>query len=198
MIFNLTYLIITIVAVLILCKPVTNWVYNHTGFDEFIATKIENSIGDFLEEKIESQKDDTSDESNSSISESINNKINEYIIEAEENSIDNVSGFVAEKLSYVVVSAIVVIVLCIVVRIAAILLRGVLYFIANLPIIHSFDKLGGALYGLLRAFIIVYFILAVLSLLSPLIANTGITAWIKASNICSRFYNNNVFLRILG
>ena len=178
MIFNLTCMAITIIAVLILCKPVTNWVYNHTEFDDFLAKHIESSISEFMDEQLENKS--SIDTSKTSISESIANKINQYIVEAEEKSVDNVSKFVAEKLSYVVVSALVVIILCIVVRLATILLRGVLYFLSHLPNIRSIDKLGGALYGLLRGFILIYFILAVISLASPLLANTGLTACIKA------------------
>jgi hypothetical protein len=196
MVFNLVCLIITLIAVLILYKPATNWVYNNTEIDEFFAKHIENTIGDFLEEQLEDKG--YIDTSKTNISESIATKINDYISEAKENSIDNISGFVAEKLSYIVVSAIVIILLCIVVRLATTLLRGVLYFLSHLPIIRTFDKLGGAIYGLIRGFIVVYFILAIFSLFSPILANSGIIASIKASNICSNFYNNNVFLKILG
>lgn len=196
MVFNLACLGITIIAVLLLYKPVTNFVYEHTGIDEFFAHHIENSISEFLDEQLEDKS--SIDTSKTSISETVAKKINGYVNEAKEKSIDNVAGFVAEKLSYIVISALVVIVLCIVIRLSTIILRGVLYFLSHLPIIESFDKLGGALYGLLRGYIIIYFVLAVISLASPLLANTGLTACIKASKICSIFYNNNVFLKIIG
>jgi hypothetical protein len=196
MIFNMACLVITLIAVLILCKPVTNWVYNHTGIDEFLADHIEDTIGDFLDKQLEDK--DYIDTSKTNISETIATKINNYITEAKEQSVDNVSGFVAEKLSYIAVSAIVVIGLCIVVRFATVLLRGVLFFLSNLPFVRTFDRLGGAIYGIIRGFVLVYFVLAIFSLFSPLLANTGIIACIKASSICSNFYNNNIFLRMLG
>jgi ABC-type multidrug transport system permease subunit len=193
---HLVGLIVTIIAVLVLCKPVTNWIYNNTGIDEFFAEHIESSIGDFLEEQISDYGEINPEKTN--ISESIVNKINGYIEEAKESSVSNISKFVAEKLSYIVISAIVVILLCIVVRIATFLLRGVLYFISHLPIIRTVDKLGGAAYGLFRAYVIIYALLAVLSLLSPLLADTGLISLINSSKYCSIFYNNNVFLKILG
>lgn len=196
MVFNLVCLIITLIAVLILYKPATNWVYNNTEIDEFFAKHIENSIGDFIEEQIADYGEINPEKTN--ISESIVNKINGYIDEAKTESVANISKFVAEKLSYIVISAIVVILLCIVVRIATFLLRGVLYIISHLPIIRLVDKLGGAGYGLFRAYVIIYAILAVLSLLSPLLADTGLIALINSSKYCSIFYNNNVFLKILG
>jgi len=73
-----------------------------------------------------------------------------------------------------------------------------LYFLSHLPIIKNFDKFGGIAYGIFRAYIIIYFVLAILSLLSPLFSNIGLNAYIKASHICSKFYNNNIFLKIFS
>lgn len=196
LIFNLVCLLITLIAVLVLCKPVTTWVFDNTGIDEFFSKHIESTIGKTIEENL--GDDDLINPEKTNISESVVNMINKYISEAKKNSVDNLAKFVADKLSYIVVSAIVVILLCIVVRIATVFLRAILYFLSHLPIIRLFDKSGGAVYGLIRGYIIIYTILAVLSLLSPLLADTGLIACIKASSICSNFYNNNVFLKILG
>jgi hypothetical protein len=195
MLFRLICLAITVIAVIALCKPITNWVYDHTGIDEFFSERIESTIGDFLEKQIE--ENGKIDSSKTNLPESIVDKINQYITEAETKSTNNISKFVADKLSYVVISAIVVILLCIVIRIAASFLRVVLMFLTHLPIIYSIDKIGGIVYGLIRAYIIVYFVLAVFSLLSPLWADTGLIAAINNSSICSKFYNNNIFLKIL-
>ena len=188
LVFNLICAVITLVAVLLLCKPLTTFVYENTGIDEFFSKHIKSSIGNFIEEQIE--KNGKINTGKTQISRPIAEKINSYIEEAEEKSKD-VSQYVAEKLSYIVISAIVIIVLCIVIRISTIFLRAFLYFLTELPIIHSLDKVGGIAYGLLRAYLIVYLVLAVLSLISPLIANTGIIAAINNSRLCEKFYNNN-------
>ena len=99
-------------------------------------------------------------------------------------------------MAYIVIFALVVIFLCIVIRISTIFLRALLYFISELPIIHSIDKLGGIVYGVIRAYVIVYLILAILSLLCPIMANTGIIAAINHSRVCSKFYNHNIFLNL--
>lgn len=195
LVFNCIAWLVTIIAVIALCKPVTTLIYDKTGFDEFISGGIKSTIGDFLGEQLE--KSEHINTSKTNIARPIADKINTYIDEAKENSVENVSTYIAEKLAYVVVSAIVIIVLCIVIRIAAIALKAVLYFITDFPFIHSIDKVGGVVYGALRGFLIVYLILAILSLLSPLMANTGIIACINASRFCSVFYNHNIFLNIL-
>ena len=194
--FNLACLIITVVAVFILCRPITNFIYNNTNMDEFFSKHIESAIGEFLEKQIE-ENDGRIDSSKTNISETVVNKINSYIEKAENESVDNISRYVAEQLSYIVISAIVVIFLCITIRIATIFLRGVLSILTSLPILYSLDKLGGLIYGLVRAYIVIYITLAILSLLSPIWANTGLIASINHSGICSKFYNDNVLLRML-
>ena len=194
LVFNFICLIITIIAVLVLCKPLTNYVYDNTGLDEYFSENIEKSIGDFVEKQVENDKPANAGKTN--ISAPVVEKINSYIDEAKDNAVTNISEYVAEKLSYIVISAIVIIVLAITIRIATIFLRSILHFITELPIIHSIDKVGGIAYGVIRAYIIVYLILAILSLLSPLISNTGIIACINHSRFCERFYNDNILLNI--
>ena len=195
LVFNLICMLITLVAVLVFCKPLTTFVYENTGIDEIFSKHIRNSIGTFIEEQVE--KNGEINTGKTQIARPIADKINSYIEDISEDSTKNVSKYVAEKLSYIVISAIVIIVICIVSRISMIFIRAFLYFITELPIIHSLDKVGGIAYGLLRAYLIVYLVLAILSLLSPLMANTGIIAAINNSRFCEKFYNNNVFLNIL-
>ena len=195
LVFNFICLLITIFAVLILCKPLTTFVYENTNVDEFFSKHIKSTIGDFIEEQLEKNTHINTGKTN--IARPIAEKINTYIDEAEDKAVNNVSTYIADKLAYIVISALVVILLCIVIRISTIFLRAVLYFISELPFIHSIDKVGGIVYGVIRAYIIVYLILAILSLLSPLMANTGIIACINHSRFCEKFYNDNVFLNIL-
>jgi len=195
LVFNLVCWIITIIAVFLLCKPVTNFIYEKTNIDESFSKGIQSTIGNFIEKQIE--KNGQIDNSKTNISTSVVTKINGYIEEAKDNSVKNVSKYIADKLSYIVISALVIIILLITIRIATIFLRTFLEFLTDLPLIHSLDYVGGLLYGLFRAYIIIYFVLAVFSLLSPILANTGIIASIRASRICSIFYNNNVLLNIL-
>jgi len=185
---------VTIIAVFLLCKPLTNFVYDNTSIDDFFSSKIENTIGEFLDSQLEKGTHINPEKTN--ISRPIAEKINTYIDEARDKSVPNVSEYIANQLAYIVISALVVIVLFISIRLATIVLKTVLAFISELPFINKIDKAGGIIYGLIRAFIIVYFVLAILSLLSPLLANTGIIAAINNSKLCEKLYNNNVFLKI--
>lgn len=186
-------LILTIILVLTLCKPVTNWVIANTELDEFLSERIEKVLESTFEnigdgELIELEE--------SNISETIAKKINTYISEAKENAEENITGYVATNLSHFVVSGLVVLGLTIIIRIASIFIRFAVSILASLPFINQIDKLGGLIFGTIRGFAIVYLLLAVISLISPLLADSTITGMISNSNICSKLYNNNILLNI--
>ena len=195
LVFNLICLGIIIIAVTGLCKPLTTFIYENTGLDEFFSKHIQNATEDFLEDQIEKNGHINTGKTN--IARPIADKINSYIDEAEGKGVKSVSKYISEKLSYTAISAIVVVFICIIVRCSIVFLRAFLYFIAELPIISTLDKVGGILYGIIRAYFIIYVTLAVLSLLSPVLANTGIIASINHSGLCEKLYNDNIFLNII-
>ena len=195
LVFNLICMVIMLVAVPVLCKPLTNLVYKNTNIDEFFSKHIKNTTEDFLEEQIEKTGHINTGKTN--IARPIADKINNYIDEAEKKDVSNISKYVADKLSYVVISALVVIFICVVIRFSCVFIRVLLYFISELPIIRTLDSVGAIAYGIIRGLFIIYIVLAVLSLLSPLLANTGIIASINHSRFCEKFYNNNILLKII-
>ena len=68
--------------------------------------------------------------------------------------------------------------------------------IANLPVIRLFNKSGGLIYGVLKGFFIVYLLLAVFSLISPIIYEYGVIQAIQDSALGSGMYDNNLILNI--
>ena len=193
LIYQAIAMVLTIILVLSLCKPVTNMVIKNTKLDESISKQVESVLNESFENIGDGELIATE---NSNISETIAKQINSYIAEAKEAAEDNISGYVARSLSHFVVSGLVIIGLSIIIRFGLSLLKFAISFVANLPLIKQIDKSGGLVFGLLRGFIIVYLILAIISLISPLLAETSIIAVIKNSKICSIFYNNNILLNI--
>ena len=68
--------------------------------------------------------------------------------------------------------------------------------IGNLPIIKMFNKSGGLIFGVIKGFVIAYAILAILSVLSPIISQIGIISAIQDSTLGSAMYNNNILLNL--
>ena len=194
-IFSFVCLIITFIALLLFSRPITNLVYQKTQIDEGISSGINNLLGDFFEKQIE--KYGKIDTSKTNMSKPIANHINKFILSQEETSAKKLSKAISDELSYYILSALVIIALFVIIRIATMFLSGILEFLADLPIIKQFDELGGVLYGIIRGFLLIYLILAIISLLSPLLTNNIIMASINNSRFCSKFYNKNIFLNLL-
>ena len=190
-VYGIASWVIIFILVFVFYKPITNIVVDKTEFDEFISEKIEKNLESSFEDE------NVLSEENSNISSSFINIINEYVLEAEEKEADNIADYVANEISYDVVSGVVMIVLFVIAKIIMLLLQYVLEFIVSLPLIRSFNKTAGIVYGVVRAFLLIYIILAILSLVSPLLADTNVILFIKSSNIGSIFYNDNIILKFL-
>ena len=76
--------------------------------------------------------------------------------------------------------------------------RIVADLLASLPIINTFNKSGGLIYGPLKGLLIVYVILAVFSILSPIISSWGVISSISDSLIGSKMYNHNVIINLIS
>ena len=189
--YNIISWLLVVVCVCFLYEPITNIIIDKTGYDEFISEKVESNLDGLFED---GELIDTED---SNISNSFINIINEYVEEANEANVTNVEEYVADEISYMIVSVTVMVVIFIFVKVIMFLVQFVLEFIVSLPFIRSFNKFIGIIYGVIRAFLLIYIILAVLSLVSPLLSNTEIISCIKASNIGSIFYNDNIILDFL-
>ena len=126
--------------------------------------------------------------------------ITDYIGEQVENVTDSAREAVADttsrEVAITIVKAATWIILFIVARILLILLKFITSLIARLPVIKQFDKLGGVIYGLLEGLIIVYVVLAIISLISPLMNGT-LAELIDNSYLGSMMYNNNLLLKII-
>lgn len=194
-IYQLASWIITIILIFVLCRPITNVIIDTTSLDENISESIqanlEENFGDDLEEG------NTIDEEDSNISNSVIKLINGYIDEAKEEGSENITKYVSDEISYIAVSAIVILGIFIFARVVSILLKFILEVIVSIPIFGTVNKIGGIAYGVIRAFLIVYIILAIISLLSPTLANTEVISMIKSSNIGSIFYNDNIILNFI-
>ena len=107
--------------------------------------------------------------------------------------IDNVSKTVADNLIKIAV----VIIVFIVAKVGLIFVKQLAKIISKLPIIGGFNKIGGAIYGVLQSLLIVYILFAVLSIFAPTMENSGILEAVNSSKIGSAMYNNNIILKIV-
>ncbi|MEE0768563.1 MAG: CvpA family protein [Clostridia bacterium] len=179
--------VLAIVIAFILFKPVSNLVINHTKWDDSLKTSIEQFI---------TEKTSTPEEKSSLpqvIVDYIDETMAQSVNEAKEVAIENT----AQSVTNLIVNAGVWIAVFIIARILLIFIKFITALIAKLPVIKQFDKLGGILYGILEAFVILYVLLAIISFIAPMINNAEFIDALNKSFIGSMLYNNNILLKIL-
>ena len=179
--------VLAIVIAFILFKHVSNLVINHTNWDD----SLKESIKQFITEKTATPE--AKSELPQVIVDYIDETMAESINEAKEVAIDNT----AQSVTNLIVNAGVWIAVFIIARILLIFIKFITALIAKLPVIKQFDKLGGIIYGILEAFVILYLLLAIISFIAPTLNNSGFIDAINKSFIGSMLYNNNLLLKIL-
>ena len=180
---NLAVGLIAVVAAIVLSvifyKPVTNLVVENTELDEMIENTLNETFGEqvrfmglasYLDTEVQNIANGTENEA-------------EYVV----------ASVMAEK----TVSLIVFIAIFTVVRVALFALTFVADAITSLPILKQLDDVGGILYGLVKALLIIYAVLAVVSVIVSFTASTEIADVISSSYVTKFLYDNNVILKIL-
>ena len=191
-IFKILVFIISLLIVFLLYKPVSNSIMANTQIDEKLASLIQSNLegttladGNLLEPS----------ESNFSVA--VVNMINDFVKEALQKNVSNAVSYVSVELSHFMIRVGTMLLLLIISRFFLLFIRFAAELIANLPFIKLFNKSGGLIYGVIKGFLVVYLILAVFSIISPLISSWGIIDAIQDSTLGSKMYNNNIIVNII-
>lgn len=200
--FKFFAFLLAIIITLILFKPVSNFIINNTEFDDKIREAIiSNSNQKQEDEQKNEQENKQENESNNEQKEQKkdNSIIKKYIednVKKAENELkakamETIANTVSIKITQVATA----IGLFIITRIALILLSFLSETISKLPIIKQFNELGGLLYGLLRAVVIIYLILTIIFILSSFKISGIMLDAIEKSYITKFLYENNLLLK---
>lgn len=182
-IFKIFAFLVALVVTIILYRPVANLVIDNTQIDEKIeAVIIENG---------------TKETENSDKEANMTEYIQKYVEKATTDAQNEIVTSSARAIAENVVGIGVMIVLFIVIRIALTLVRFITDALANLPVVKQFNEIGGALYGLIEALVIIYVILAVIFFIVSLNGGTNLLNMIDSSFIGKMMYGNNIILKIL-
>ncbi len=177
--------VIAIVLAVILYKPVGNVVIENTTIDDNIRTSLNETFG------VQENKQEEKNEEN--VPSSIMNNINKEI----ENATDEVKTNVIDETTKTVVYVGSAIVIFLAVKVVLLIVSLFTSQITKLPIIRQVDKIGGLAYGAIEGVVIVYAILAVISLTSVMWANNAVVMAIGKSTLGEMLYNNNIILNLL-
>ncbi len=170
-VFHLVSFVLAILIAIVLYKPVSNLIINYTSIDDKIEETIEARL---------SSPDITQEES-------------ENILANYYTNMKNVSSITAARtISTAIINASCMIIVFLISKIILLFFRFSGDLIAKLPLIKQINGVGGFIYGLLKGFVIVYILLAIVAILSPVIEMNGLLNLINSSIIANIMYNNNI------
>lgn len=184
MIFKIITFFLALIIAFVICVPVTNFVVNNTQIDEKISDAITAGLID-EEDEINTEELNTS--------EVVEKYITSYTDEIKNEGIEHV----AKEISVVVVKVIVFVAIFAVARVGLFFVKIFANILTALPLIKEFNKTGGLIYGIIRGFIIVWAILALASILMPVMETAVIAEGIEKSLITKVLYDYNILLMIL-
>ena len=184
--------VLALVIAFVLFKPISNLIIDKTTWDDSLEQGIRDT---FLTNNATKQETENKEEQN--MPNVMVDYINKAVEDAGNQAKETIVDMAARNVAVTIINAGVWIALFIIARIILIFIKGLTDLITKLPVIKQFDKLGGIIYGMIEAVLIIYGILAVLSFISPVIDNVGIIAAIQKSYIGSMLYNNNLLLKLI-
>lgn len=178
----------SILLTIILYRPISQIIIENTEIDNNIENAIiENFTAETSEIEEQNEKDDSGVMKyiEKYVDDSVNKTKNEIVIEA------------AETIAIKVINIGVMIIIFVVARLVLIVLTFITDIITELPILKQFNAVGGVLYGLIKALLIIYAILAIAFFIVYVTGNTTISTAIESSFITKMFYNNNLLLSLI-
>lgn len=193
---NILGFFIALIIALVLYTPISNFIINNTQIKPTLQNAISDTVASYLiqEDAVEEQEEET-DNSSKVMSDYINGFIEQEkqkIENTEKEIINNVSETVAINIIKIAVGILVFIIA----KIGLLFVKVLAEIITKIPVIGDIDKVGGIIYGVLQGLIIIYIVLAVISLIAPTAGDSALLEAINNSYIGKIMYNYNIILKI--
>ena len=169
--FGLISFILALIISIVLYKPISNFIINYTPLDDKIETTIEERLN-----------------SSNTSTEETNNIVDNFY----SNIKSTTTTAVADGISKTIITIGCMIIVFIISNIVLIFFKFSGDLIAKLPLIKQVNHAGGFIYGLLKGFVIIYLLLALITIISPIIDINNFINLINKSIIANIMYNNNI------
>ena len=189
-IFKIFSFLIAIVISFVLFKPVSYFIINATLIDENINSYVYNIVNSHIASN--NKEDITTNDETSSLPSVFANYINKTIENTTTNIQNDITTEVSKNISSTIINILSFIIVYILARLILLFVNFVSDKISELPIIKQFNELGGLLYGILQSFLIIFIVLAIISVL-PF---DNIQIAINNTFLCVFLYNINPILWI--
>lgn len=184
---NVLAFLIAIVIAAMLFKPASAIVRANSEVDE----NIQSSIVSVFEQEEKDKKDEN--EKSSPIVDYLTEKAKDATEEKKKEIVNNA----AKELAIKIVDVLSFIGIFIIVRILLIFVKALADLITKLPIIKQCDKIGGIVYGVLQALVIIFIALALITFISTVINKYELLNLVNQSYVGSILNNNNILLKLI-
>ena len=174
-----------IVLSIVLYKPISNAIIKNTDIDEKIENVIIENFSAETNENEEVRYVGIIDYLEKYVDDAVNKTQNEIVYET--------AGTMAVRF----INIAVILIIFLIIRVALIALTFISDVITSLPILKQFNEVGGILYGIVKALLIVYVILAIVFFVVYITGNTAVSEAISGSYITKFFYEHNLILNII-
>ncbi len=168
---HLIAFVLALIISFILYRPIGNIIINTTQIDETIQETIEKNV-----QTIEPNEENK-------------NNITNQIIEITKGEM---LPQATKEISYNIVYGATMIILFLILRVCLMLINCIANAIAKLPILDQVNKIGGAIYGVLRGVIITYFALLIISLIIVVNPQNSLSKMVEETYLVKTMMNNNI------
>ena len=182
---GLIAVLVAIILSVILYKPVSNLIIKNTEVDK----KIENLII----ENFSANTEDGGETRYVGLIDYLEKYANDAVTKTQNEIVYETAGTMAVKITNIIV----LLAIFIIARAVLVLLTFVSDAITSLPLIKQCNEVGGIVYGIIKALLIVYILLAMVFLIILISGNSTISNLVSTSYITKFFYNNNILLNII-
>lgn len=183
--------ILAIIIAIVFYKPFVNFVIDHTLVDDNIQYSIEKIINQSDAAESKEIKDD------GSVPKPIVKYLNSSLKESTEEGKDAIATGVAKSAARLVVMVGCIVVIFVIAKIILQLVAVLFDLFSKLPVIKQFNEVGGIIFGILQAFLIVLIILSLIAVFTPLVGNNSIVEMVSQSHIGKWLYDSNILLNLI-
>ena len=174
-----------VVLSIVLYKPISNAIIKNTDIDEKIENVIIDNFSAETNGNAEVRYVGIIDYLEKYVDDAVNKTQNEIVYET--------AGTMAVRF----INIAVILIIFLITRIVLLALTFISDIITSLPILKQFNEVGGILYGIIKALLIVYVVLAIAFFVVYITGNTAVSEAISGSYITKFFYEHNLILNIL-
>lgn len=203
MAFSLVSVIIVLLLVNILTPPVkqllkTTPIYTQvqTGIEKYITENVEETTENVTQTSVSAQKkiiDNLPLPKKVKTSLKTNNTEESYTAL----KVDSFAGYIAQSLADMILSAITFILLFVVLTILVRIVVHILDIVAKLPVIKTFNSIGGAIIGLFESMIIIWILCIVVTAFSATEWGQTVCKAIAENGLLSLIYDNNMIQQFI-